>query len=125
MIEFYGKKKSIFTFLGISIIILSFFLCGCGEEKDKTASEPDTKVIINMPEDDTVNGYRKQKVQTEKTNETKKIFNGTYYVNKNSKKFHFTYCSYASKISDENLFVSDNREQLISEGYSPCSSCKP
>jgi DNA-entry nuclease len=50
----------------------------------------------------------------------------TYILNNNSKKFHTPDCESASKISDNNREESSkSREELISEGYSPCGICKP
>ncbi len=52
---------------------------------------------------------------------------GTNYVlNTNTKKFHYSSCSSAKKISDANRQeFSGTREELIAMGYSPCGNCHP
>ena len=49
-----------------------------------------------------------------------------YVLNTNSKKFHFPDCKSAGKISAGNRKeYTGTREDLISDGYSPCGNCKP
>lgn len=49
-----------------------------------------------------------------------------YVLNTNSMKFHYPDCTGAEKISGNNREdVNTTREELISEGYSPCGICKP
>lgn len=50
----------------------------------------------------------------------------SYVLNTGSKKFHLPGCSGAASISEANRQeVTDSRESLIAQGYSPCGSCKP
>ena len=50
----------------------------------------------------------------------------TYVVNRNTKVFHRPDCSSVGKMKPENReTVTDGREDLIGQGYSPCGSCKP
>ena len=50
----------------------------------------------------------------------------TYIVNKKSKKFHYPEKSCANSISEENREAFfGTRDDAISEGYSPCGTCKP
>ena len=50
----------------------------------------------------------------------------TYILNKNTKKFHYPSCSSAALINDKNRAeVYKSRDDLISEGYTPCGICKP
>lgn len=59
----------------------------------------------------------------EETDEAQSV---TYILNNNSKKFHTPDCESAGKISANNREESSkSREELISEGYSPCGICKP
>ena len=53
------------------------------------------------------------------------IENAEYILNTNSKKFHKKSCDSVSSIKEENRGYGQNRELLISLGYSPCGSCKP
>lgn len=64
----------------------------------------------------------KEETQTEQTNTNSQ----TYILNKNTKKFHYTSCGSASKISEKNKGTySGSRDDLISQGYSPCGNCDP
>ena len=50
----------------------------------------------------------------------------TYILNTSTKKFHYEGCHSADKIKEENREeTSKSREELISEGYSPCGNCDP
>lgn len=49
-----------------------------------------------------------------------------YILNTNTKKFHRTSCGSVEDISKKNKkTVTKSREQLISDGYSPCGNCNP
>ena len=50
---------------------------------------------------------------------------GSYVGNSNSLVFHTANCSHADRISDKNRVTGLTREQLIANGYTPCSVCKP
>ncbi|MBT9776570.1 hypothetical protein GPL15_08640 [Clostridium sp. MCC353] len=50
----------------------------------------------------------------------------TYILNTNSHKFHQPSCSGVVKMKEENKeSYTGNRDELISQGYSPCGICKP
>ena len=50
----------------------------------------------------------------------------TYVLNTNSKKFHKPSCSGAKTIKSQNKETyTGSRGDLLSQGYSPCGSCKP
>lgn len=50
----------------------------------------------------------------------------TYVLNRNTKKFHYPYCSSAKKIANKNREeYSGSRDSIISNGYSPCKNCDP
>ena len=49
-----------------------------------------------------------------------------YVANKNSKIFHYAYCSFVDQINDANkLFYDCDRDYLLSEEFTPCETCKP
>lgn len=48
-----------------------------------------------------------------------------YIGNKKSKIFHLPDCSGVASMSDKNKVTLKNREEAISEGFTPCSSCNP
>lgn len=50
----------------------------------------------------------------------------TFVLNTNTKKFHRPDCRYASDITEDNKrSFHGERDNLITQGYSPCGSCKP
>ena len=50
----------------------------------------------------------------------------TYILNTSTNKFHYPDCGSADKISDSNRAeYTGSREDLISQGYSPCGNCDP
>ena len=50
----------------------------------------------------------------------------TYILNTHTHKFHNPDCANAAAIKEKNKAIrEDTRENIISEGYSPCGSCKP
>ena len=49
-----------------------------------------------------------------------------YIANKNTKKFHYPYCSSVSSMSEKNKwYYEGTRDELISKGYQPCKKCNP
>ncbi len=49
-----------------------------------------------------------------------------YIVNINTGKFHYPSCSSVKKMKESNkLFYTGTRDELISQGYSPCGNCHP
>lgn len=53
--------------------------------------------------------------------------NATYIANdnKSSRKFHKASCGNAAKIADRNRVYSNDRQELIDEGYTPAKCCNP
>lgn len=51
---------------------------------------------------------------------------GEYILNTNSKKFHEETCTQAKDIKENNKKIfTGSREDIISQGYSPCKGCNP
>ncbi len=49
-----------------------------------------------------------------------------YVLNKNTKKFHYEWCSSADDIKEKNRReFTGTREEVIAKGYEPCGRCKP
>ena len=101
-----------------ALILVMLILTGC-----KTAAPnkntSDFKIIF--PTDNTVNGYREP--QAESSDIQNSVI--SYYANTKTYKFHFSDCVYAQKTTEENLLITNTREELITEGYSPCKKCNP
>ena len=50
----------------------------------------------------------------------------TYVVNTNTGKFHYPNCSSVGQMAEHNKnVVTASRNELISQGYSPCGRCHP
>ena len=50
----------------------------------------------------------------------------TYIANKYSKKFHDPECELVADMKTNNLkFLSGTREEVIAQGYEPCTECNP
>lgn len=49
----------------------------------------------------------------------------TYVLNISSKKIHLSDCSSVKEMNENNKKVTDNYDEAISEGYTPCGKCKP
>jgi len=127
------------------IIILLFSLCSCSKNASENI-QSHKPVTINIPKDDSVNGYRisppktdnstsampdiisqsDTAVEDENSSSNKEnISSKSYCANKNSKVFHLSSCSSVTNMKESNKLISSNRSELISKGYKPCSRCKP
>ncbi len=122
------------------ILIFSLSVCACNKQTDTSSRK---SVSINMPTDGTVNGYKtetakgadtsivssvipadKVTAQTQSTDiqPTEKV---KYYANIKSKVFHKSDCGSAKNMNETNKYITYNREELLSDGYTPCNRCKP
>lgn len=59
----------------------------------------------------------------EDKSETDKEFE--YVGNSGTKKFHYTYCGSADKITESNRVYFNSRDEAINRGYVPCKRCNP
>ena len=114
------KKILVLFFL----VLLMFTLSGCQITDEKIEKTP---VKINLPTDDSVNGYRNSSSEIDTDgitiNETTTEY--TYFGNKNSKKFHKSSCSALKNTKDENKVFYKTKEEFIKNNYSPCKICNP
>ena len=50
----------------------------------------------------------------------------SYIANKNTKKFHYTYCKSVKQMKDSNkVYLECTRDEALAQGYSPCGNCNP
>lgn len=105
-------------------LLLIFTLSGC---QTKNTYNDKTPIKINLPTDDSVNGYRKNdseiingSIIVKETTENYK-----YFGNKNSKKFHKASCSSLKNTKEENKIFYKTREEFINNSYSACKNCNP
>ena len=71
----------------------------------------------------------KNEIVVEHEDETKTENQGEsvkYILNTNTKKIHYPSCSSVDQMKEKNKQATDlSKEELISQGYSPCGRCKP
>ena len=119
------------------LLAMPFILCSCNSAKENTNSP----VTINLPKDNTVNGYRTEDAKTTSNSSMPNIIkaeeitvissftqNSTsknYCGNKNSKVFHSSSCGSVASTKDENKVYFLSRQEFISQGYKPCGRCNP
>ena len=102
--------------LVILCILLS--LVGCGNSANKIDNQSEEQIIVFPSEQtkSTLNGYKNVEIPSVEI---------VYIGNSSSKKFHKAECTYAKTIKQSNIANFKNREDFISNGYTPCGSCKP
>ena len=115
--------------------------------RDQAETQNKTPVVINLPKDNSVNGYRIAEpdytdnnivdansviVDTSSHNSSnseivssKVVSSEKYCVNVNSGIFHKLNCGSVSKMKEENKAYFSDRNKVISEGYTPCKRCNP
>lgn len=50
----------------------------------------------------------------------------TYILNKNTDKFHYSWCYHVNKMNESNkIYSNETRQQIVDKGYSPCKTCNP
>ena len=131
--------KKFLVFLTIVFVTLS--ASGCSDAETASSNGP---VKINLPKDNTVNGYRLEEnddvtadgetVNAEnvtvesadsKTDRNITDTKAKYCANIKSKVFHKADCSSVKKMQEESKFYLSDRNQLIEDGYTPCKQCEP
>ncbi len=109
------------TLIALCVI---FLLCttGCKQNfTDETLTNE--KPLIVLPDASAsanLNGYKKDAEQI-----ASDISDAIYYASKSSKKFHKSTCSYAEKIKDDNIYKTNDKQELLDSGYTACKSCSP
>ncbi len=110
-------------------LMILFCLCGC---KKQPTERKDIK--INLPKDNTVNGYRLKKEEMPDTiskievsvNENNIVTHSAELCgNKNSKVYHKSSCSSAKKMLDSNKVYYKTTSEFEDNGYKPCKRCNP
>ncbi len=111
----------------ILILCIVIFITGCENIKKEKQN-----VVINLPADNTVNGYRLEGEftpdsipETEVSVSQKETITVNYCGNKNSKVFHKLSCSSLKNMKEENKVYFATKEEFSEKGYSPCKMCNP
>ena len=86
-------------------------------------TESHAQITVNLPADDTVNGYRTENSKPAEPDNAVKT--ADYIGNSNSHVFHKPSCSSANTIKEENRVSFKSREDAVKSGYTPCKRCNP
>lgn len=120
-----------------SIILILCLLCGCSADYGMNGTESHAQITVNLPADDTVNGYRTENskpsempdavsAEDVKPAEPDNVVKTAAYIgNSNSHIFHKPSCSSANTIKGENRVSFKSREDAVKSGYTPCKRCNP
>lgn len=120
-----------------ALILILFLLSGCSAGSDINGTESHAQITVNLPADDTVNGYRTENskpsempdtvsAEDVKPAEPNNDVKATAYIgNSNSHIFHKPSCSSANTMKEENKVSFKSREDAVKSGYTPCKRCNP
>ncbi len=123
----YGDYMKRFFALFFAILFV-FAFSGC---ENKKTEDKKTPITINLPKDNTVNGYRNSEskpsanLTTDSITVTENTQSYTYWGNKNSKKFHKVSCSSFKSTKDTNKVYYKSRDEFVTRGYEGCKMCNP
>ena len=113
----------------IAVIFVLTMLVSCADQNDSitiiTTAQKETEPITeDVTETNATETSAVTKTTEADTTAELDEYVGEYILNLNSKKIHFPTCKSVSQMKEENKQSSDkNKEELISEGYSPCKIC--
>ena len=117
-------------------------LSGCQASGNNSGTDTETdshvKITVNMPSDDTVNGYREEDyvqsgipdvipVEDVVPSAPQSSFenSASFIGNSSSHIFHKPGCSSAENMKDENKVTFASRDEAVAAGYTPCKRCSP
>ena len=139
----------ILRFIILFLCVIALFSLSACSKAEPTVTRKE--ITVNLPQDDSVNGYRtelnnetvttpnknnslsnssKENSKKEENNissQTKPQENQPiqYCANTNSKKFHISSCGSVATIKEENRLYLSDRNEMINLGYQPCKRCNP
>ena len=120
-----------------SFILILCLLCGCSADYGMNGTESHAQITVNLPADDTVNGYRTENSKPSEMPDAvsaedvkpaepdNAVKTADYIGNSNSHVFHKPSCSSANTIKEENRVSFKSREDAVKSGYTPCKRCNP
>ena len=117
-------------------------LSGCQAAGNNSGTNTETdshvKITVNMPSDDTVNGYREEDyvqsgipdvipVEDVVPSAPQSSFenSASFIGNSSSHIFHKPDCSSAENMKDGNKVTFESRDEAVAAGYTPCKRCSP
>ena len=132
----------------VCVFLVLLCLCGCSPNNSDMTDNTHSQITINLPTDDTVNGYRQgsnsqsmpqtisadevKPASPEQDSSVSKEQNSSsqnakveYIGNSNSHIFHKSTCGSVGTMKKENKIIFEGRDAAINGGYTPCKRCKP
>ncbi len=97
------------------LFCICFIFCSCNNQEIEEKED----IKINLPNDNSVNGYR---IITEND---KNYSEYSYCGNKNSKKFHKSDCKALKNTKTKNKVYFNTKEEFLSNNYTACKLCNP
>ena len=124
----------------VCVFLVLLCLCGCSTSNLDMTDNTHSQITINLPTDDTVNGYRQGgnsqsmpqtisadevKPASPKQNSSSENTKVEYVGNLNTHIFHKSTCGSVGTMKDENKIIFEGRDAAINDGYTPCKRCNP
>lgn len=132
----------------VCVFLVLLCLCGCSPNNSDMTDNTHSQITINLPTDDTVNGYRQdggaqsmpQTISADEVNPGSPEQNSSvskeqnssagstkveYIGNLNTHIFHKSTCGSVSTMKEENKIIFEGRADAIKDGYTPCKRCNP
>lgn len=121
----------------VAIVLLLGIIGSCNDSLKNKNKEPETTVssttvvtTTSRPTTVTTTEAATEPTTEEETEPEREIVRTQasydYIVNKNTGKFHYSSCSQADRIKEENkAVIHGTSDELESMGYTPCGKCNP
>ena len=124
----------------VCVFLVLLCLCGCSPSNSDMTDNTHSQITINLPTDDTVNGYRQGgnsqsmpqtisadevKPASPEQNSSSENTKVEYVGNLNTHIFHKSTCGSVGTMKDENKIIFEGRDAAINDGYTPCKRCNP
>ena len=129
------SKKTIFII--VAVVLFLGIIGSCNDSLKNKNKEPETTVsnttvvtTTSRPTTVTTTEATTEPTTEEETEPEREIVRTQasydYIVNKNTGKFHYSSCSQADRIKEENkTVIHGTSDELESMGYTPCGKCNP
>lgn len=129
------SKKTIFII--VAVVLFLGIIGSCNDSLKNKNKEPETTVssttvvtTTSRPTTVTTTEATTEPTTEEETELEREIVRTQasydYIVNKNTGKFHYSSCSQADRIKEENkAVIHGTSDELENMGYTPCGKCNP
>jgi DNA-entry nuclease len=115
-----NNKLSLILFITILLITLSLLFTAIFTSTTNT-----NKQTNNNTNEETTSFLDKLRGDTEDNQEIEEN-SFSYIANKNTKKFHYSWCYTIDLMNESNkYYYNGTREEMIDKGYKPCLKCNP